>query len=114
MTTIDYEAEYDNRARVPEHPKIFAQWAADSQAYRARSPAALQARISYGATPREVIDVFDVRPGAPLAVFIHGGWWRSFDPSLFSHCAAGRNAHGVGVALAGLARAGRHARSDRG
>jgi arylformamidase len=101
MTAIDYEAEYDNRARVPEHPEIFARWAADSQAYRARSPAALQARISYGATAREVIDLFDVRPGAPLAVFIHGGWWRAFDPSLFSHCATGLNAHGVGVALAG-------------
>jgi arylformamidase len=101
MTAIDYEAEYDNRARVPEHPKIFARWAVDSQAYRAWSPAALQARVSYGETAREVIDLFDVRPGAPLAVFIHGGWWRNFDPSLFSHCAAGLNAHGVGVAVAG-------------
>ena len=27
MTAIDYEAEYDNRARVPEHPQIFARWA---------------------------------------------------------------------------------------
>jgi arylformamidase len=101
MAAIDCEAEYDNRARVPEHPKIFARWAADSQAYRARSPAALQARISYGPTAREIIDLFDVRPGAPLAVFIHGGWWRTFDPSWFSHCAAGLNARGVGVALVG-------------
>lgn len=101
MTTIDYEAEYDNRARVPEHPQIFARWAADSQAYRARLPASRQVRISYGATPREVIDLFDARPEAPLAVFIHGGWWRNFDPSLFSHCAAGLNAHGIGVAVAG-------------
>jgi arylformamidase len=101
MTTIDYEAEYDNRGRVPEHPQIFARWAADSQAYRARLPASRQARIRYGATPREVIDLFDVRPEAPLAVFIHGGWWRNFDPSLFSHCAAGLNARGVGVAVAG-------------
>jgi arylformamidase len=101
MAVIDYEAEYDNRARVPEHPRIFARWAADSQAYRARLPAALQARIGYGATTREIIDLFDVRPGAPLAVFIHGGWWRTFDPSMFSHYAAGLNAHGVGVALAG-------------
>jgi arylformamidase len=101
MTTIDYEVEYDNRARVPEHAQIFARWATSSQAYRARLPATLQARISYGATPREVIDLFDVRPGAPLAVFIHGGWWRNFEPSLFSHCAAGLNAHGIGVAVAG-------------
>ena len=101
MTTIDYEAEYDNRARVPEHPQIFARWATDSQAYRARLPASHQARISYGSTPREVIDLFEVRPEAPLAVFIHGGWWRNFDPSLFSHFAAGLNARGIGVAVAG-------------
>jgi arylformamidase len=57
--------------------------------------------MSYGPTAREVIDLFDVRPDASLTVFIHGGWWRNFEPSLFSHFAAGLNAHGVGVAMAG-------------
>ena len=101
MAGIDYETEYDNRARVPEHPQIFARWATDSQSYRARLPAARQARMSYGPTAREIIDLFDVGPDAALAVFIHGGWWRNFEPSLFSHFAAGLNAHGVGVALPG-------------
>jgi arylformamidase len=101
MTAIDYEAEYDNRARVPEHPQIFARWATDSQSYRARLPTSRQARISHGATVREIVDLFDARPDAPLAVFIHGGWWRNFEPSLFSHFAAGLNAHGIGVALPG-------------
>ena len=96
---VDYETEYNNRARVPEHPRIFARWTTDSEAYRARIGGARQARISYGHTPREFIDLFDVRPEAPLAVFIHGGWWRSFEPALFSHMANGLNAHGVGVAL---------------
>ena len=32
---IDYEVEYDNRARVPEHPEIFARWQRDAAAYRA-------------------------------------------------------------------------------
>ena len=26
MLTIDYEVEYNNRARVPEHPAIFVRW----------------------------------------------------------------------------------------
>ena len=26
MLAIDYETEYNNRARVPEHPEIFARW----------------------------------------------------------------------------------------
>jgi arylformamidase len=32
---------------------------------------------------------------------VHGGYWRSLDPSLFSHMARGLNAHGVSVAVAG-------------
>jgi arylformamidase len=101
MATIDYEVEYNNRARVPEHPQIFAAWAKDSAAYRANLAPARQARMSYGPTPREIIDLFDVGAGAPFAVFIHGGWWRNFEPALFSHMAAGLNAHGIGVALPG-------------
>ena len=31
---IDWEVEYNNRARVPEHPQIFARWARDGAAYR--------------------------------------------------------------------------------
>ena len=31
---IDYEVEYNNRARVPEHPQIFARWTREAAAYR--------------------------------------------------------------------------------
>jgi arylformamidase len=43
----------------------------------------------------------DNNAAASLALFIHGGYWRSLDPSLFSHMARGLNAHGVAVAVAG-------------
>jgi arylformamidase len=103
--TIDYEAEYNNRARVPEHPQIFARWESDAAAYRAEASAAGRAELSlaYGPTPRQIIDVFDPAGGAAsaLALFIHGGYWRSLAPSQFSHMAAGLNAHGVKVAVAG-------------
>ena len=38
---------------------------------------------------------------APLALFIHGGYWRSLEPAMFSQVARGLNAHGVAVAVAG-------------
>ena len=101
MPEINYEKEYDNRARVPEHPQIFARWATDAESYRASLSGLQVERVNYGPTIREVIDLFDARPGAPLAVFLHGGWWRNFDPSLFSHFAIGLNAHQIGVALPG-------------
>ncbi|MGD0026827.1 MAG: hypothetical protein ABSC37_19780, partial [Xanthobacteraceae bacterium] len=37
MTAIDYEAECDNRARVPEHAKIFLRWAREPASMRSRA-----------------------------------------------------------------------------
>jgi arylformamidase len=105
MGAIDYETEYNNRARVPEHEEIFARWAREAEFYRAdtlkRSRAELG--LSYGDTPRQSIDLFLPNAGedAPLMIFIHGGWWRSLDPSMFSQMARGPNAHGVAVAVVG-------------
>ena len=28
---VDFETEYNNRARVPEHPEIFAAWERDAR-----------------------------------------------------------------------------------
>src|SRR6266851_2195116 len=103
---LDYEAEYNNRARVPEHPDIFARWARAAEDYRAQSMQQRRAELglSYGESPRQCIDLFLAQSGAaeaPLALFIHGGYWRSLDPSLFSHMARGLNARGITVAVAG-------------
>jgi arylformamidase len=101
----DYEAEYNIRARVPEHPEIFAAWVRDAAAYREAATAARQADLDmrYGASARQTIDLFYPRGGdaAPLALFIHGGYWRALDPSSFSHLARGLNERGVAVAVAG-------------
>ncbi len=105
MATIDYEAEYNNRARVPEHEAIFLRWAGEAELYRADRLKAGGAELglSYGDTPRQSVDLFLPEAGAeaPLALFIHGGWWRSLDPSMFSQMARGPNARGVAVAVVG-------------
>jgi arylformamidase len=105
MAAIDYESEYNNRARVPEHPAIFARWARAAQDYRAETLKAGRAELglSYGDTPRQTMDLFLPAAGedAPLAMFIHGGYWRSLEPSTFSHMARGLNGRGVAVAVAG-------------
>jgi arylformamidase len=103
--TIDYEAEYNNRARVPEHPDIMARWDRDAAAYRAEAQEAGRAELglTYGPTPRQIIDLFCPADGAaaPLALFIHGGYWRSLTPSMFSHMAKGLNERGMTVAVVG-------------
>lgn len=98
---IDYEKEYDNRARVPEHPQIFARWEAEAKAYREACQGA-QIGIKYGPSPRQTIDFFPADGAdAPLAMFIHGGWWRSLSPASFSQMAKGLNANGIDVAAVG-------------
>jgi arylformamidase len=105
MAAIDYEAEYNNRARVPEHEEIFARWTRDAELYRADTLKRGKAELGvpYGDTPRQSLDLFlpETGEGAPLTLFIHGGWWRSLDPSMFSQMARGLNAHGVMVAVTG-------------
>jgi arylformamidase len=102
---IDYEAEYNNRARVPDHPEILGRMAKAAAAYRAEASAGKRAElgVSYGPSPRQILDIFYSSGGAaaPLAMFIHGGYWRSLEPAAFSQVAAGLNARGVTVALAG-------------
>ena len=93
---IDYEAEYNNRARVPEHPALIAGWARDAKAWRERAGFHT---VAYGPGARHTIDVFPSRNEGAMVVFIHGGYWQALDGSFFSHLAAGLNAHGVSVAI---------------
>lgn len=93
---VDYEVEYNNRARVPENPAIIAGWARDAKAYREAHQGRL---ISYGSGERHQIDLFSGDGTGPIVVFIHGGYWQALDSSFFSHLAGGPNAHGIDVAV---------------
>ena len=59
--------------------------------------------LAYGSGARQHVDLFfpDTTGHTPLALFIHGGYWRSLEPSTFSHMSAGLNARGIAVAVAG-------------
>lgn len=96
MSAIDFEAEYNNRARVPEHPQLMAGWVRDAAAYREKHPPRV---LRYGPGERNSIDLFAGNSDGPLVVFIHGGYWQALDGSSFSHCARGLNAHGISVAV---------------
>jgi arylformamidase len=93
---VDYEVEYNNRARVPENPSLIAGWAKDAAAYREQHA---PRSIPYGPGERNRIDFFPGESEGPVVVFIHGGYWQALDSSFFSHLAGGLNAHGVGVAI---------------
>jgi len=98
---MDYEEQYNNRNRVPEHPQLIEGWALEAARYRADAPRA-ELGLSYGDTARQVCDIF--RPAsdddtAPLFLFIHGGYWQALDSSFCSHFARGLNDRGFTVAV---------------
>ena len=104
---IDYEVEYNNRARVPEHPQIFERWERDAAAYRDETGEGRPRRDRPEIRRQPAPDHRPVQAGAArdtgtLALFIHGGYWRSLEPSSFSQMARGMNAHGVTVAVSRL------------
>ena len=97
---MDLEVEYNNRARVPEHPQIIAGWVSDAETYRDSADCELDLR--YGDGERCTLDLFHPASGhadVPLALFIHGGYWQAMDGKTFSSLARGLNGHGVSVAI---------------
>jgi len=98
MTAIDYEAEYNNRARVPEHVEIMERWQMLSAAYRLASTP--ENDRPYGSKERQRYDLFVANSGsAPLVVYIHGGYWQRGDRKDFSFVARELNANGITVAV---------------
>ena len=97
------DAQYNNRARVPESAAIFNRWARASAAARERSPSQ-RLDVPYGDGPGETLDIFpSTTPGAPVLFFIHGGYWRSLDKSDHSFVAPPFVAHGVTVVVVNYA-----------
>jgi arylformamidase len=93
---LDLEAEYNNRARVPDHPAVMALWRETAEAARAARPPLV---IAYGEGERETMDLFDAGPDAPVAVFLHGGYWQALDKTWFSGVAPAFLARGVSLAI---------------
>jgi len=92
---VDYEAEYNNRARVPDHPEVMASWGRDAAAWRLTHPPRV---VRYGEGDRHTFDFFEIG-GGPSVMFVHGGYWQALDKSSFSHMARGLNECGVSVAV---------------
>ena len=94
--TLEPESEYNNRARVPDHPATMQRWREAAEAARAAHP---PQTIPYGTGEREVMDIFSAGDDAPVAVFLHGGYWQALDKDCFSGLAPALLRHGVGLAV---------------
>lgn len=99
MDAAEIDRQYNFRKLVPEHVDIFARWEARSAELRGRLPGRFD--LPVGPHPRQRVDVFPAGDGAPLLVFIHGGYWRGLSKDMFSFVAEPFVAKGVAVALIG-------------
>ena len=93
---------YNNRALVPEHAAHFAHWRDASKLARATSRCFQD--VAYGHGPNENLDIFPAsgshaKKGAPVLVFIHGGYWRSLDKADHSFVAPAFTAQGACVVV---------------
>ena len=95
---------YNNRALVPDHARYFSRWTEDSRQARQSQDCAID--LPYGQSSGEKLDVFpavgkphSTRSGAPVLVFIHGGYWRSLDKADHSFVAPALTAAGACVVV---------------
>lgn len=102
MATLDLEAEYNNRARVPDHGAVQDRLARLSEDVRKAAGGAAELDRSYGAGERQKYDLFKPKSGGgnvAALVYIHGGYWQRGDRKGNSFVARELNARGITVAV---------------
>lgn len=93
---------YRNRDFIPDFDAIMAETEARSRAFADQSR--VERNVRYGETPRQSFDLVfppEPAPGAPLHMFIHGGYWRAGSKETHTLVAAPVIAAGGIAALVG-------------
>ena len=91
---------YDNSGYITGADAYPDRWAAQGQAFRDALGARAQTGVRYGPSPRQTFDFFQpTGVSRGTVMFVHGGYWRRFDASYWSHLAAGPMARGWAVAM---------------
>ncbi|WP_371156616.1 alpha/beta hydrolase [Jannaschia sp. 2305UL9-9] len=100
MSQAELDAAYANADYIPDAGSFPVRWAAEAAIFRATANAMFD--IPYDAAERARLDLFHpVNPARGLVVFVHGGYWRRFGKSDWSHFAKGALAADHAVAIVG-------------
>lgn len=98
----DWSAAYANGPHIAGAEAFPRAWEIAAAAFRAErlDPSRTRLAVAYGPHPRQHYDLFlpEHKP-VGLVVFIHGGYWLSFDGADWSHLAAGSLQRGLAVAI---------------
>ncbi|MEM8872148.1 MAG: alpha/beta hydrolase [Pseudomonadota bacterium] len=102
MRITDWDDAYANRDHIEDAETYVTRWPQDAAAFRADllGQGRAELDLAYGAGTRNRFDLF--RPEKipeGLVVFVHGGYWRTFDKNVWSRFAAGPLNQGWAVAM---------------
>ena len=90
----ELEANFNPRSVIPDHDRFRQEMSDASDAARRSLTAHLD--IAYGTSARQAVDIFPAAaPGAPVQLYIHGGFWRA--QSKEDHSYVARTFVGAGV-----------------
>ena len=99
---MNWDDAYANGKYIPNGDAYPQQWREDADAFRQKMSVLGRSRLGvmYGHGTREIVDLF-LPDGFPkgIVVFVHGGFWRQTDGSLWSHFAQGALERGWVVAM---------------
>jgi len=101
---MDWDDAYNNRGHIEHAESYPLRWAEEAADFRRRMAANGRARldVAYGTRGLERFDLFLPDGTAQgIVVFIHGGYWRLFGRSDWSHLARGAVRRGWAVAMPG-------------
>ncbi|WP_176040992.1 alpha/beta hydrolase [Burkholderia stabilis] len=99
MDRAALDAAYLNTKAVPDFPALLA--SCQSRSAALYDAIAGRRELRYGARPAQRYDWLPCgQPGAPLFVFIHGGYWQHCAKEDFAYAASGPLARGYDVVLA--------------
>lgn len=96
----DLSDAYENRAYIPDGDRYLSLWPEQAAAFRAKEN--VQELPGFHTGTRRAVDM--VTPDGTAqgtVIFVHGGYWRAFDKSVWTHLAAGAVQRGWRMALPG-------------
>lgn len=97
-TQEQIDAQYDTAIPVADRAAEIRHYAERSA--HARAMLRCDLRVPYGPTRAETLDIFPAdAPGAPVFVFIHGGYWRALSANDFGCVALGLQRRGITVVV---------------
>ena len=102
MSEVDLSDDYANAKYIADAKSFPGKWQAKATNFRNNKTllSNVELDIRYGASEREKMDIFypKIRT-VGLFVFIHGGYWRAFDKSSWSHLSLGALENGFASAI---------------